>query len=244
MRTHSTRKAPICTGSPSGSASRSSAERSRPCSSSFDWIERERELRRPDLPHRHLAQQVRQAADVVFVAVREQHGAHARGVLLQVREVGQDEVDAELLVARERESGVHDDDLAVDLVDHGVLADLAEAAERNDPQNLVRHRGSISPRLERPWIPLSGVARKAAVHENECMPVAPAPCLCLSVAASAVATLACAAPAPASTRPAGDVIDARGASARTHVVRAAPSRRRRRALRARSTDSRPPGVLR
>ena len=40
------------------------------------------------------------------------------------------------------ESGVHDDDLAVDLVDHRVLADLAEAAERNDAQ----HLGILTPR--------------------------------------------------------------------------------------------------
>ena len=46
---------------------------------------------------------------MVFVAVSQQDGAHARGVLAQVREVGQDEVDAELLVARKREAGVHDE---------------------------------------------------------------------------------------------------------------------------------------
>ena len=47
---------------------------------------------------------------------------------------GQDEVDAEVLVAREREPGVDDDDLAAVLVDGHVLADLAEAAERDDAQ--------------------------------------------------------------------------------------------------------------
>ena len=58
---------------------------------------------------------------------------------LQVAEVGQDQVDAEVLVAREREPGVDDDRLAADLEDGHVLADLAEAAERDHPQHAVTH---------------------------------------------------------------------------------------------------------
>src|SRR5438477_502672 len=51
----------------------------------------------------------------------------------QVREVGQHQIDAEVLVAREREARVDDDDLAVGLEDGHILADLAEAAKRDDP---------------------------------------------------------------------------------------------------------------
>ena len=69
----------------------------------------EREPRRPDLVDPHLAQQVRQRADVVLVPVREHDGAHLAPV--EVAEVGQDEVDAEVLVAREGEPGVDDEDL-------------------------------------------------------------------------------------------------------------------------------------
>ncbi len=43
-----------------------------------------------------------------------------------------------MLVAREREAGVDDDDRAVRLVDGHVLADLAEAAERDDPADATR----------------------------------------------------------------------------------------------------------
>ena len=104
----------------------------RPCSSSFDLISAERQLRRRS-PGRTSTSRSRygSAADVVLVPVREHDRAQSRA-LAQVREVGQDEVDAEVLVAREREAGVDDDDLVAELVDGHVLADLAEAAERDD----------------------------------------------------------------------------------------------------------------
>src|SRR6185503_20630636 len=56
----------------------------------------------------------------------------------EVGEVGQHEVDAEVLVTRERETRVDDDALVADLEDGHVLPDLAESAERDDPQ-AVRH---------------------------------------------------------------------------------------------------------
>ena len=49
-----------------------------------------------------------------------------------------------MLVAREGEAGVDDDDVVAVLVDHHVLPDLAEAAERDDPER-VRHRRSVAP---------------------------------------------------------------------------------------------------
>jgi len=59
----------------------------------------ERQPRRDDLLHRHLAQEVRKAADVILVAVRDDHREDVVAAL-EVRDVGQDEVDAEVLVAR------------------------------------------------------------------------------------------------------------------------------------------------
>ena len=74
----------------------------RPCSSSFDFTIASVSLVPITSPDLDLAQDVRQRADVVLVAVRE-HDREQRPVL-EVREVGQDEVDAEVLVAREREA--------------------------------------------------------------------------------------------------------------------------------------------
>ena len=67
-------------------------------------------------------------------------GEHDRvdALPLEVGDVGQDEVDAQMLVAREGETRVHDDDVAAVLVDGHVLADFAETAERDDAQAHAR----------------------------------------------------------------------------------------------------------
>ena len=94
----------------------------------------------PHLRDSDFPEQVRQRADVVLVRVREQHGSYAVTAVGEIRHVREDQVDAEVLVPREGEPGVDDDDLAVELVDGHVLADLADAAERNDPQSVPRHQ--------------------------------------------------------------------------------------------------------
>ena len=93
----------------------------------------ERQPRRDDDGDVHLAHEIRQPADVVLVAVREHDTADHRLAVLEIRDVAEDEVDAEMLVAREREAGVDDDDRTVRLVDGHVLPDLAQPAERDDP---------------------------------------------------------------------------------------------------------------
>ena len=90
----------------------------------------ERQLRRDHLVAVHLAEQVWQPTDVVFVPVREDDGVDA--AVAQVADVRQNEVDAKMLVPGEREARVDDDDLVAVLVDRHVLADLAEAAQRDD----------------------------------------------------------------------------------------------------------------
>ena len=97
--------------------------------------ERERQRRRDHGIDLDLPQEVRQPADVVLVSVREHDGADAAP--LEVADVRQQEVDTEVLVAREGEPRVDDDDLVPELVDGHVLADLAEAAERDDPQRVA-----------------------------------------------------------------------------------------------------------
>ena len=92
----------------------------------------ERQAGAPDLGHADLAHQVRQGADVILVPVRQDDRPQRAGSVAQVAEVGQHEVDAHHLVAREAEPRIDQDALAV-LLDHGhVLADLAEAPERDD----------------------------------------------------------------------------------------------------------------
>jgi hypothetical protein len=102
----------------------------------------ERQAGGPDLLHACLAEQVRERADVVLVPVREQHRAYRPLAVDQVREVGQDQVDAEVLVAREREACIDHDGLAAGLEHGHVLADLAESAERDD-SGASGHRRSL-----------------------------------------------------------------------------------------------------
>ena len=99
---------------------------------------RERQLGADHLAHLDLAEHVRQRADVVLVAVGEDD--REQRPVLEVREVRQDEVDAEVLVAREREAGVDQDALPVELVQGHVLADLAEPAERDDAERVAHRR--------------------------------------------------------------------------------------------------------
>ena len=57
--------------------------------------------------------------------------------LLEVGDVGDDEVDAEHLLVGEHQAAVDDDDVVAVLEHVHVLADLAHPAERDDPERLV-----------------------------------------------------------------------------------------------------------
>ncbi len=57
--------------------------------------------------------------------------------LLEVGDVGDDEVDAEHLLVGEHQAAVDDDDVVAVLEHVHVLADLADAAERDDAERLV-----------------------------------------------------------------------------------------------------------
>ena len=97
--------------------------------------EPEREPRRDHGLDLDLAKQVRQAADVILVPVREDHRSHAAS--RQVADVRKQEIDPQMLVAREREARIDHEHLSPGLVHGHVLADLAEAAERDDPEGVA-----------------------------------------------------------------------------------------------------------
>jgi hypothetical protein len=84
---------------------------------------------------RQLAVHPRHGADVVLVAVREDHGGQPLGALAHVGEVGQHEINAVHLGRREPHAGV-DEHHRVAVLEHGhVLADLAQPAEREHTQD-------------------------------------------------------------------------------------------------------------
>ena len=78
---------------------------------------------------------MRHGADVVLVPVRQ----HQRGdlVLLQLAEVGDDEVDAEQLGLREHDAGIDEDGGVAAGDHHHVHAELAQASERHELERRV-----------------------------------------------------------------------------------------------------------
>ena len=79
-------------------------------------------------------EQVRDAADVVLVPVRDEDAADLRGVLFEIGIIGNDEVHAEHVFVGEGQAAV-DDDHVVFVFQHGeVLSDLVQPAEHHDAQ--------------------------------------------------------------------------------------------------------------
>ena len=97
---------------------------------------------------RPLAQQVRDGADVVLVAVREHDGDDLVEPAADPGEVGQDHVDARLVLLGEEHPAVDDQQPAGVLVDRHVAADLPQPAQRHHAQAARRQRGEcvLAPR--------------------------------------------------------------------------------------------------
>ena len=93
-----------------------------------------------DRDARELRQHVGQAADVVLVGVGDQERPDVGLALLEVGDVGNDEVDPEHLLVGEHQPAVDHDDVVAVLEHVHVLADLADAAERDDPEDRVGGR--------------------------------------------------------------------------------------------------------
>ena len=102
--------------------------------------ESERQLRAVDRC-RHLPEEVRERADVILMGVGDEDAAEAALPLPDVGEVGDDDVDPEHLLLGEHEAGVDEDEVVVDLQDERVAADLAQAAERDDPDGAQKSVG-------------------------------------------------------------------------------------------------------
>ena len=107
---------------------------------------------------RELGQDVGQSADVVLVGMGDDEGLDALTLVTQVGDVGHDQVDAVHLLLGEHQPAVDDDDLVGELEHGHVLADLADAAEGDDPQDLGRCRGrALDCHLEEPQLVVGGV---------------------------------------------------------------------------------------
>ena len=81
----------------------------------------------------HAPEDVGQGARVVFVAVGDEEGLQAVGVLEDVGDIGDDQVHAEHVLFGEHEAGVDGDEVLAVLEEHHVLADLSESSQGYDP---------------------------------------------------------------------------------------------------------------
>ena len=82
---------------------------------------------------RHVRQQVLDGTDMVLVTVGDDDPMHLGGMVAQILEIRDDVVHPEHVIIGEHQAGIHDQDVAVVFVGHHVLADLAQAAEGDDP---------------------------------------------------------------------------------------------------------------
>ena len=80
----------------------------------------------------HLREQERNAADVILVAVGQNQAADVFAILLEIGEIGRDDIDAQQLGVGEHHPGVENDDVVAVADGHAVHPELAQAAERDD----------------------------------------------------------------------------------------------------------------
>src|SRR5215467_550592 len=78
---------------------------------------------------------------MILVAVCEDDATHALAIFNEVRNVGDDDVDAEEFGLGEHKPGVDDDDVVTPAEGHAVHSELAEPAERNDVKLSSWHWG-------------------------------------------------------------------------------------------------------
>ena len=81
-----------------------------------------------------LRQQKRNAADVVFMPVRQDQAADLLPVFFQVCEIGRDDIDAEQFRIGKHHARIDDDDVIAVTDGHRVHAELAQSAQRHDVQ--------------------------------------------------------------------------------------------------------------
>ena len=82
--------------------------------------------------HVQLAHHIRQRADVILVSVSDYYASDAVFILLQVRNIGYNDINAVELLVRKSEAAVHDDNVLPVLVHGEILSYLTKTAERND----------------------------------------------------------------------------------------------------------------
>ena len=77
------------------------------------------------------------SADVVLVAVGQKKTANLVAALLQVCDIGENQIDAGLLFFRKADPAIDDDDVIARFEGKHILANLADSAEENKTNRLA-----------------------------------------------------------------------------------------------------------
>ena len=108
----------------------------------FGLQEGQGEFASVDRDLRTRTQEVRDGADVVFVAVGQDDARDLVQPILDRREVGQDQVNPRLGFLGEQDAAIDDEQRSIHLEHRHVAADLTEAADRQDAHGARRERRS------------------------------------------------------------------------------------------------------
>ena len=107
-----------------------------PCPPPLVQLDRNQPMRQPRRIHRNiqLRQHIRQRANMVLVAVRNQYPPHPLRPRRQIRNIRDNQVNARHILSRKLNAAVNNDNVVAALQRHHILADLAQTAQRQNPQ--------------------------------------------------------------------------------------------------------------
>jgi len=86
--------------------------------------------------HGHLPEHIGRCADVILVAVGQQHTADAAAVFDQVRNIGDHQVYAQHILLGKNRAAVHNENILAVFNDGNVFAELVHAAQGDDLESL------------------------------------------------------------------------------------------------------------
>ena len=95
------------------------------------FAQRQRQLRSV-YRRREIPQHIRHRADMILMAVRNEIAAELFLIVLQIARVRNHQIDARHILARENRSDIHHNQIVLILINRHVLADFAQAAQRDD----------------------------------------------------------------------------------------------------------------
>ena len=114
-----------------------------------------------------MLQVVRDPADVIFMAVGDDHAADPPLVFPQKAGVRHDHVDAMHAIAGEGQTGIHQDQIITKFKNAGVLADLMQSTQGNDLEGGLLGLGTVGSHVgSNLWNETNGDERLSSTNQR------------------------------------------------------------------------------